>query len=36
MLIIMSLNKKKEQINDLIKKMKQEGKPVDWATVVLC
>lgn len=32
----MDLNKKKEQINALIKKMKKEGKPIDWATVVLC
>ena len=29
-------DKKKEQIKALMKKMKQEGKPIDWATVVLC
>ena len=29
-------NKKKEQIKALIEKMKQDGKPIDWATVVLC
>jgi hypothetical protein len=29
-------DKKKEQIKALIEKMKQEGKPIDWATVVLC
>ena len=27
---------KREQIKALIEKMKQEGKPIDWATVVLC
>lgn len=31
-----TVNKKKEQIKALVEKMKQEGKPVDWATVVLC
>jgi hypothetical protein len=30
------VDKKKEQIKALIEKMKQEGKPIDWATVVLC
>ncbi|MBR5053927.1 MAG: hypothetical protein IKW91_11975, partial [Bacteroidaceae bacterium] len=29
-------DKKKEQIKALIEKMKQEGKPIDWATAVLC
>ena len=29
-------DKKKEQIKALIERMKQEGKPIDWATVVLC
>jgi len=28
--------KKKEQIKALIEKMKLEGKPIDWATAVLC
>ena len=28
--------KKKNQIKALIEKMKQEGKPIDWATIVLC
>ena len=27
---------KREQIKALIEKMKQEGKPIDWATIVLC
>ena len=27
---------KREQIKALIEKMKQEGKLIDWATVVLC
>ena len=26
----------KEQLKALIEKMKQEGKPIDWATAVLC
>ena len=30
------VDKKKEQIKALIEKMKQEGKPIDWATAVLC
>lgn len=35
--ILMDLvDKKKEQIKALIEKMKQEGKPIDWATAVLC
>ena len=25
-----------QQIKALIEKMKQEGKPIDWATAVLC
>ena len=29
-------DKKKDQIKALIEKMKQEGKPIDWATIVLC
>ena len=29
-------DKKKDQIKALIEKMKQEGKPIDWATTVLC
>ena len=29
-------DKKKEKIKALIEKMKQEGKPIDWATIVLC
>jgi hypothetical protein len=29
-------DKKKEQLKALIEKMKQEGKPIDWATAVLC
>ena len=29
-------DKKKEQIKALIEKMKREGKPIDWATAVLC
>ena len=36
-LFIMDMSdKKKEQIKALIEKMKQEGKPIDWATAVLC
>ena len=27
---------KREQIKEQIEKMKQEGKPIDWATIVLC
>ena len=27
---------KREQIKALIEKMKREGKPIDWATAVLC
>jgi len=27
---------KREQIKALMEKMKQEGKPIDWATAVLC
>ena len=27
---------KREQIKALIEKMKQEGKPIDWAVAVLC
>ena len=27
---------KREQIKALMEKMKQEGKPIDWATIVLC
>ena len=27
---------KREQIKALIAKMKQDGKPIDWATIVLC
>jgi len=27
---------KREQIKALIEKMKQDGKPIDWATVILC
>ena len=30
------VDKKKEQIKALIEKMKHEGKPIDWATIVLC
>ena len=30
------VDKKKEQIRALIEKMKQEEKPIDWATAVLC
>lgn len=29
-------DKKKDQIKALIEIMKQEGKPIDWATIVLC
>ena len=29
-------DKKKDQIKALLEKMKQEGKPIDWATIVLC
>lgn len=29
-------DKKMDQIKALIEKMKQEGKPIDWATIVLC
>ncbi len=29
-------DKKKDQIKALIEKMKQEGKPIDWAIIVLC
>lgn len=29
-------DKKKDQIKALIEKMKQEGEPIDWATIVLC
>ncbi len=29
-------NVKREQIKALTEKMKQEGKPIDWATIVLC
>jgi hypothetical protein len=36
-LFIMDISdQKKEQIKALIEKMKQEGKPIDWATAVLC
>ena len=28
--------KKKEQLMALVEKMKQDGKPIDWATAVLC
>ena len=27
---------KREQIKALMEKMKKEGKPIDWATIVLC
>ena len=27
---------KREQIKALMERMKQEGKPIDWATIVLC
>jgi hypothetical protein len=27
---------KKEQIKALVEKMKRDGKPIDWATIVLC
>ena len=27
---------KREQIKALMEKMKQEGTPIDWATIVLC
>ena len=27
---------KREQIMALIERMKQDGKPIDWATIVLC
>jgi len=27
---------KREQIKALTEKMKHEGKPIDWATIVLC
>ena len=27
---------KQEQMKALIEKMKQEGKPIGWATIVLC
>ena len=29
-------DKKKDQNKALIEKMKQEEKPIDWATIVLC
>lgn len=29
-------DKKREQIKALLEKMKHEGKPIDWATAVLC
>ena len=29
-------DKKKEQLDDLIEKLKQDGKPIDWAIMVLC
>jgi hypothetical protein len=29
-------DKKKDQIKALMERMKQEGKPIDWATIVLC
>ena len=29
-------DKKKEQIKALVERMKREGKPIDWATFVLC
>lgn len=30
------VNEKKEQIKTLMEKAKQEGKTIDWATIVLC
>ena len=29
-------DKKKEQIKALVERMKREGKPIDWAAIVLC
>ena len=29
-------NKKKKQIHSLMDKAEKEGKPIDWATIVLC
>jgi hypothetical protein len=29
-------DKKKEEIKALVERMKREGKPIDWATIVLC
>lgn len=29
-------NRKKEQVKALMEKAKQEGKTIDWATIVLC
>lgn len=32
----MEKDRKKELIKALMKKSKQEGKPIDWASIVLC
>ena len=32
----MEKNRKKELIKALMEKSKQEGKPIDWASIVLC
>jgi len=29
-------DKKKEQLDAQMEKMKQDGKPIDWAIMVLC
>ena len=31
-----TMEKKKQQIKAIIEKAKKDGKPIDWATVVLC
>ena len=32
----MEKDRKKELIKTLMEKAKQEGKPIDWASIVLC
>ena len=32
----MTENKKKEQIRSIMERAEQEGRPIDWATIVLC
>lgn len=32
----MERGRKKELIKTLMEKSKQEGKPIDWASIVLC